>query len=346
MSQKTRKQQIIQAMKSSSSPTAPVSMDYKIIETGISGTIQWYNVKAGYGFIRKADTEEDIFLHHTAIRNIDPRKYCSRVGAGQTVKFDIVEGKKGPQAANAIINILDAPTTTNGPSEADQEELLNHKQELEAAKDHFKKQMAAMRKDYDTDLKATEEKYQRQLEAQMAKSRKTQEEREAEFCKQLEVKEAKAKSEQTELKDRFCKQLEVERAQFQQQLEIQEAKAKTEQTELKDRFSKELEVERAQFQKQLEIQEAKAKTEQTELKDRFSKELEVERAQFQKQLEIQEAKAGKERQEQENRFQEQLDAQEASFQKMKASMMSKSWFGVFGGVCLAVGFLSSKCLSK
>ncbi|KAI1233207.1 hypothetical protein IHE44_0004801 [Lamprotornis superbus] len=71
-----------------------------IITTKVLGTVKWFNVKNKYGFITQNDTKEDVFVHQTAIKKNNPRKYLRSVGDGQTVEFDIGQRKKGPQAAN------------------------------------------------------------------------------------------------------------------------------------------------------------------------------------------------------------------------------------------------------
>ncbi|EUJ43784.1 cold-shock protein [Listeria riparia] len=60
-----------------------------------NGRVKWFNNEKGYGFLEMEDGE-DIFIHFTAIQG-DGYKSLDE---GQTVTFEIVEGNRGPQAAN------------------------------------------------------------------------------------------------------------------------------------------------------------------------------------------------------------------------------------------------------
>ncbi len=61
------------------------------------GTVKWFNAEKGFGFISTED-EGDVFVHFSAIQS-DGYKTLEE---GQKVEFEIVEGAKGPQAANVV----------------------------------------------------------------------------------------------------------------------------------------------------------------------------------------------------------------------------------------------------
>ncbi|CAM3697848.1 MULTISPECIES: cold-shock protein [Paenibacillaceae] len=63
----------------------------------MQGKVKWFNAEKGYGFI---ETEEggDVFVHFSAIQS----EGFKTLEEGQSVEFEIVEGARGPQAANVI----------------------------------------------------------------------------------------------------------------------------------------------------------------------------------------------------------------------------------------------------
>ncbi|ENQ3108246.1 cold-shock DNA-binding protein family [Bacillus sp. 491mf] len=63
----------------------------------MQGKVKWFNSEKGFGFI-EVEGAEDIFVHFTAIQG---EGYKS-LEEGQEVSFEIVEGNRGPQAANVV----------------------------------------------------------------------------------------------------------------------------------------------------------------------------------------------------------------------------------------------------
>lgn len=63
-----------------------------------NGIVKWFNSEKGFGFIT-SDEGNDVFVHFSQI-NKDGFKSLEE---GQKVSFEIVDGQKGPQAANVTL---------------------------------------------------------------------------------------------------------------------------------------------------------------------------------------------------------------------------------------------------
>ena len=63
----------------------------------MTGKVKWFNAEKGYGFIEREEGG-DVFVHFSAIQ-CDGFKTLEE---GQAVKFDVVAGPRGEQAANVV----------------------------------------------------------------------------------------------------------------------------------------------------------------------------------------------------------------------------------------------------
>jgi CspA family cold shock protein len=62
-----------------------------------NGKVKWFNNEKGFGFI-EVEGGDDVFVHFSAITG----EGFKSLEEGQEVSFEIVEGNRGPQAANVI----------------------------------------------------------------------------------------------------------------------------------------------------------------------------------------------------------------------------------------------------
>ncbi len=61
----------------------------------MTGKVKWFNSEKGFGFIT-TENGEDLFVHFSQIQ----KDGFKTLEEGEAVTFDVVEGQKGPQAAN------------------------------------------------------------------------------------------------------------------------------------------------------------------------------------------------------------------------------------------------------
>lgn len=62
-----------------------------------NGKVKWFNNEKGFGFI-EVEGGDDVFVHFTAIQE----EGFKSLEEGQEVSFEIVQGARGPQAANVV----------------------------------------------------------------------------------------------------------------------------------------------------------------------------------------------------------------------------------------------------
>lgn len=63
--------------------------------TMLKGTVKWFNESKGFGFIEQ-EAGKDVFVHYSAITGSG----FKTLNEGDKVQFEIVDGPKGPAAAN------------------------------------------------------------------------------------------------------------------------------------------------------------------------------------------------------------------------------------------------------
>lgn len=66
-------------------------------ETGETkeGTVKFFNVHKGFGFIKLKDSDEEIFVHKSNVK--------SKIREKDEVQFEVEQGKKGPSAINVRV---------------------------------------------------------------------------------------------------------------------------------------------------------------------------------------------------------------------------------------------------
>jgi len=61
------------------------------------GVVKWFNDAKGFGFIEQ-ENGQDVFVHFSSIQGDGFKSLVE----GEQVTFDVIDGAKGPQAANVV----------------------------------------------------------------------------------------------------------------------------------------------------------------------------------------------------------------------------------------------------
>ena len=61
----------------------------------LQGTVKFFNSEKGFGFIKHNDSDKETFVHVSGLIN--------DIKQGDTVEFDLKEGKKGMNAVNVKV---------------------------------------------------------------------------------------------------------------------------------------------------------------------------------------------------------------------------------------------------
>ncbi len=67
----------------------------------VKGTVKWFNVKKGFGFITGED-QKDLFVHYSGIKTDDANAFRT-LYEGDKVEYEVTDGQKGPQASNVTV---------------------------------------------------------------------------------------------------------------------------------------------------------------------------------------------------------------------------------------------------
>ena len=63
-----------------------------------TGTVKWFNIEKGYGFIKPDDSANDDFVHVSAVQ----RSGLATLQEGQKVSYDLVASRNGKTAAENL----------------------------------------------------------------------------------------------------------------------------------------------------------------------------------------------------------------------------------------------------
>ncbi len=115
----------------------------------MEGTVKWYNIRKGYGFV-KGEDGEDYFLHHTAL---DKRVFLRE---NDQVSFEPTETEKGKQALN--VQLLQKGSERTDLEEANEEVAETKVEEFGGEEDAPTEEEPAAEEEETSEEPAEEEK--------------------------------------------------------------------------------------------------------------------------------------------------------------------------------------------
>ncbi|MCH8201496.1 MAG: cold-shock protein [Proteobacteria bacterium] len=64
-----------------------------------TGTVKWFNPSKGYGFIKPDDSENDVFVHISAVE----RAGLNTLQDGQKITYELAEDRQGRVSADSLV---------------------------------------------------------------------------------------------------------------------------------------------------------------------------------------------------------------------------------------------------
>jgi len=65
----------------------------------MTGKVKWFNNQKGYGFIKRDDGGNDVFVHYSSINGGNGFKTLAE---NDSVQFEVMNGNKGEKAVNVV----------------------------------------------------------------------------------------------------------------------------------------------------------------------------------------------------------------------------------------------------
>ncbi|MBL8673148.1 MAG: cold-shock protein [Alphaproteobacteria bacterium] len=64
----------------------------------LNGTVKWFNLTKGFGFLAREDGQKDVFVHISAVEKAG----LSGLSEGQKVQFEVAKGRDGRLSAENL----------------------------------------------------------------------------------------------------------------------------------------------------------------------------------------------------------------------------------------------------